>query len=106
MCSTSTALVPVRLDVVRHRGGTVNIAVHTAEYLRVKVAWKRRIFRAHPDQGGSPARLRELLQQRTAWETAETAWYGQFGLPLPDARSTDPALVASDTAQQIIQDVL
>jgi hypothetical protein len=62
----------------------VCIAVHDAEYLRLKSEWKQRAADAHPDRSGSAFAFRQVQKQRERWEQQEQAWYERHGLTPPD----------------------
>jgi hypothetical protein len=75
--------------------GRVYISVHDAEYLRQKSEWRRKLFEAHPDHGGSDLRFHRTRRQQKAWEQSEADWYAQYRLtpPLVSPRAVIDATV-------------
>jgi GNAT superfamily N-acetyltransferase len=65
----------------------VCIAVHDAEYLRLKSEWKQKVAAVHPDRTGGSFAFRQVQAQRDRWERLEQAWYAKHGLTPPETSS-------------------
>lgn len=90
----------VRPVVVQHEGWTIFIAVHDANHVRERSAWKLRLAHAHPDRHPEADTLplktrqarkfRNLKDRQEIWLRREVVWYEQFHLEPPPFGASKP----------------
>ena len=62
------------------------VSLHDAEHLSQRKDWRRRLFEAHPDRGGSDETIIQLLKDRDQWSAKEEKWYKGLGLVPPSRK--------------------
>ncbi len=83
----SQELIPTFKDrpaILHWQGWHVAIGVKDSEYLRMLKVFKRRVFAAHPDRGGSGAKVRKVLSERRKFQLTQAKEYAEWELLPPD----------------------
>ena len=74
-----------RPPIVEARGTRFFVSVHDAWYLEERTRHLERLKAAHPDRGGTTAKLMQAKRAYDRWRLEEGRWYDAIGLEPPRA---------------------